>query len=154
MRRAALSDLVYGHDEDVAAFVCAHAPHAENGFRDYTAIGIARNGELVAGVVYNEFRGHSIHCSIASTDPRWASRGVLFTIFAYPFLQLKVERITVYTGKTMSHVRQFLERLGFQQEGIVRRGFADDDAVIYGMLKDECPWIRKHEKLRESPAPA
>lgn len=78
---------------------------------------------------------------MASTDPRWATRSILKAAFGYPFVQLPCVRLTAYTGKNMPHVRQFLERLGFQQEGIVRRGFADDDAVIYGMLKEECKWI-------------
>lgn len=134
-------NLVYGRDGEVARWVQERAPHAQNGFRDFVAIGIERDGRLVAGVVYNEFRGHSIHASIAASTPKWASKKTLEGIFAYPFVQLNVRRITVYTGKNMSHVRQFLERLGFQQEGIVREGFADDDAVIYGMLKEECKWI-------------
>jgi RimJ/RimL family protein N-acetyltransferase len=142
--------LVYGRDAEVERWVVARAPHAENGFKDFAAIGVEHAGELVAGVVYNEFRGHSIHVSMASTTPRWAARGVLYGIFAYPFVQLKCERMTAYTGRSMTHVRQFLERLGFQQEGIVRRGFADDDCVIYGMLKDECKWIRFDEKRRQS----
>ena len=117
-------------------------------------LGFARGGELVAGVVYNEYRGHSIHISMASSHPKWATREVIATILSYPFVQLKCERLTAYTGRSMTHVRQFLERVGFQQEGIVRRGFADDDCVIYGMLKDECKWIRLHEKLRLAPVPA
>jgi hypothetical protein len=70
-------NLVYGHDAAVARWVQERAPHAQNGFRDFVAIGIERNGDLVAGVVYNEYRGHSIHASIASSDPRWASRRTL-----------------------------------------------------------------------------
>lgn len=147
-----MSSPVFGQDAEVADWVAKRAPHAENGFRDYVAIGIAERGELIAGVVYNEYRGHSIHVSMASSTPRWATRGNLLAIFAYPFVQLKCERMTAYTGRSMSHVRQFLERLGFQQEGIVRRGFADDDCVIYGMLKEECRWIRLHEKLRQPAA--
>lgn len=115
-------------------------------------MGFELEGALVAGVVFNEYRGHSIHVSMASTTPRWATRSNLHAIFSYPFVQLKCERMTAYTGRSMSQVRQFLERLGFQQEGIVRRGFADDDCVIYGMLKEECQWIRTHEKRRRSAA--
>lgn len=131
---------VYGRDQEVATWVQKHAPHAEKGFRDYVAIGIERDGEIVAGCVYNEFRGHSMHVSIASSTPRWATRTTLHALFAYPFRQAGVKRLTAYTGKTMTDVRQFLERLGFVEEGCVRQGFADDDCVIYGMLRDECRW--------------
>lgn len=136
-----LTQLLYGHDKIVAAWVCERAPHAQNGLRDPVTIGVVRDGALIAAVAYSEYRGHSIEVSMASTDPRWATRRTLKAIFSYPFVQLPCERLTAYTGESMTHVRQFLERLGFQQEGIVRRGFADDNAVIYGMLKEECRWI-------------
>lgn len=135
--------LVYGQDAAVAEFVRARAPHASNGFDKYIAIGVEQGGEIIAGCVYNEYRGHSMHVSIASTTPRWATRKTLFAFFAYPFLQLQVKRLTAYTGRSMSSVRRFLERLGFVQEGVLRAGFADDDCVVYGMLRDECRWIRK-----------
>jgi RimJ/RimL family protein N-acetyltransferase len=134
-------NLVYGRDQEVAKWVAQHAPHAENGFDKYVAIGVEKDGELVAGCVYNEFRGHSIHVSIASTTPRWATRSTLAAFFGYPFEQLQVKRLTAYTGKSMQSVRDFLERLGFKPEGCVRDGFADDDCMVYGMLRNECRWI-------------
>ena len=137
-------NLVYGQDARVARWVQARAPHAENGFDKYVAIGISEGDDLIAGCVYNEFRGHSIHVSIASSTPRWANRRTLHAFFGYPFLQLGVKRLTAYTGRSMIEVRNFLTRLGFVEEGIVRCGFADDDAVIYGMLRNECKWIERN----------
>lgn len=134
-------EVVYGNDELVANFVKANAPHANNGFEKYVAIGVVDDGKLIAGCVYNEFRGHSIHVSIASTTPRWANRTTLRAFFGYPFGQLQVKRLTAYTGKSMSGVRRFLERLGFVEEGNLRCGFEDDDCVVYGMLREECRWI-------------
>ena len=40
-------------------------------------------------------------------------------------------------------VREFLIRLGFVLEGTMRRGFTNDDCVIYGMLREECRWIER-----------
>jgi RimJ/RimL family protein N-acetyltransferase len=143
-------ELLYGEDAFVADWVCRKAPHAENGFEKYVAIGVVESGKLIAGCVYNEYHpGVSIHVSIASTSPKWCNRRILKAFFGYPFLQMKVKRLTAYTGKSMASVRQFLERLGFQQEGIMRQGFADDDVVIYGMLRSECPWLERtcREKL-------
>ena len=147
-------NLIYGRDQEVAEWVAQRAPHADNGFERYVAIGVEDKGDLIAGCVYNDFRGHAMHVSIASTTPKWASRKVLYAFFGYPFLQCKVERLTAYTGKSMASVRAFLVRLGFVEEGVIRKGFADDDAVIYGMLRSECRWIKGHchEKLPESAA--
>jgi len=109
--------------------------------------------DLVAGVVYNEYRGHSMHVSMASSTPRWATKRTLRELFSYPFVQLKVKRLTAYTGRSMTSVQAFLERLGFQFEGIARQGFEDDDCVIYGMLRSECRWIRSR-RYEKQPEPA
>lgn len=137
--------IVYGRDAEIAEWVRIRAPHADSGFEKYVCIGVERDGELICGVVYNDYRVHSIHASIASTDPRWACRRTLYTIFAYPFVQLKVGRITTYCGASMTSVRRFNERLGFTQEGLLRRGFGDDDCVIFGMLREECRWLERNQ---------
>lgn len=133
---------IYGQDARVARFVCQHAPHSERGFEKYVAIGIEEGNQLIAGCVYSEYRGHSIHVSMASTTPRWATKGALAVFFGYPFNQLQCKRLTAYTGKSMANVRAFLERLGFIQEGVIREGFEDDDCVVFGMLREECRWIK------------
>mgnify|MGYP001569443438 CR=1 FL=1 len=147
--------MIYDQHARIIRFVCQHAPHAENGFDQHAvAIGLEENGELIAGCVYSEYRGHSIHISMASTTPRWANRRTLAVFFGYPFLQLKCKRLTAYTGKSMANVRAFLTRLGFTQEGVIREGFADDDCVVYGMLSGECRWIPRtfHERQPDSAA--
>lgn len=133
--------LVCGRDREIAEWVSKRAPHAENGFDKYVCLGVERDGELIAGVVYNDYRKHSIHASIASTDPRWATRKTLKAFFSYPFIQCGCGRITTYCGASMTSVRRFNERLGFTQEGLLRRGFGDDDCIVFGMLKEECRWL-------------
>jgi len=145
---------IFDQHARIARFVCQHAPHSEKGFDKYVAIGLEDEGQLIAGCVYSEYRGHSIHVSMASTTPRWATKSTLALFFGYPFLQLKCKRLTAYTGKSMANVRAFLTRLGFTQEGVIREGFADDDCVVYGMLRDECRWIPRtfHERQPDSAA--
>lgn len=113
-------------------------------FGQYTALGIVRGDDLIAGVVYNQFRKQerSIEASIAAVNPRWASRTTLRVIFAYPFQQLHCIRITAITSAKNQPARAFLCRLGFVQEGVMRRAFRnEEDAVIHGLLADECRWL-------------
>jgi hypothetical protein len=49
------------------------------------AIGVQRDGEIIAAAVYHDLRQGQIEASIASTSLRWASRSVLHALFAYPF---------------------------------------------------------------------
>lgn len=133
-------NLVYGQDARVARWVQAHGPHSGD-FGYYVAVGVEEGNDLIAGWVFSEYRGCDIHLSGASTTPRWASRSTLHALFSYPFVQLKVARLTAYTGRSMTSVRRFLERLGFVHEGTMRQGYVDDDIAVYGMLRDECRWI-------------
>jgi len=134
--------LVLGEDATVAAWVAARIPGRVE-FKDMRAIGIERAGVPVGGVVYHEYRGNDIQMSCAATTIRWLDKGVLRALFAYPFVHLKCDRVSAYTGVDATHTRQFLERLGFVQEGVVRRGFEEGDCVLYGMLVEECKWIKE-----------
>lgn len=136
--------LVIGYDEVVANWVKAQIPHAVNGFGPCVAVGMAIDDMLIAGVVYHEYRPayKSVQMSIAAVSPKWATKGNLRAIFAYPFLDLKVNRATAITPKRNRRARHLIEGTGFKLEGCARRGFLSDDAVIYGMLRDECRWIR------------
>jgi len=135
-----MTELVFGLDGDIAAWVAGKVPDVRH-FGPSAAIGIADGKRLVAGVVYSNWRGRDIEMSIASEDPRWCSRHNLRVLFAYPFRQLRCARVTAITKRKSKTVRRFLERMGFRQEGVIRGAYVDDDACVYGMLKKECRWI-------------
>lgn len=132
--------MIYGHDAEVIEWV---GKRLDCNFESTDkAIGIARNGKIVAGVVYHNYRpGFNIEMSIASITPRWATKEVLRALFSYPFIQLGLPRVTGIAARDNASVRRFDERLGFVKEGIMRNAHSDGDAVIYGMLKNECKYI-------------
>lgn len=108
-------------------------------------VGIAvldARGAVLGGVVYHNFYPHlrSIEMSAAAATKRWLTRDVLRHIFEYPFEQLRVQRVTMITGRKNDAARTLLRNLGFRQEGCVRRGLRNQDAIIYGMLASE--WKR------------
>jgi len=131
-----------GH-ESIAKWVCERIPHVES-FSNMKTIGVMdETGNPLGAVVYHEYRDHDIQMSCAADSSRWLTRNILATIFEYPFSQLQCNRVTALTPLRNKHTRQFLEKTGFKQEGIMRRGFNDDDCVIYGMLREECKWIER-----------
>lgn len=132
--------LVLGQDQRVSEWVASHIPHVD-GFKDMAAIGVERMGQLIGGVVFHEYRGNDIQMSCAATCKSWLTEGILRALFAYPFITLKCDRVSAFTPKGNTHTRSFLVRLGFIEEGNMRRGFGSDDCILYGMLKDECKWI-------------
>lgn len=76
-------------------------------------------------------------------DPRCLSRRVLRAIFTAAFAQAKRLTAEVEPGNLRA-LRQ-VQRLGFQFEGHHPLGVEGTrDTIIFGMLKDECPWLRSY----------
>lgn len=135
--------LIYGQDEPIAEWVGLQLAKDIEAFKPCKAIGIERNGELIAGVIYNNYQsGLLIEMSIASLDKRWATRHTLRALFAYPFIQLNLKRVQTLCSAKEEGVIMFNKRLGFQLEGAHREAWhAGGDALSFGMLKHQCKWI-------------
>ena len=121
-----------------------------NGFGPSTAIGIQKNGELIAGCVYHDYRDGQIESSLASSTKSWANRSVLYSLFAYPFLQVKANRLLVTCAENNEKAMKMNRQLGFVPEGILRELYYPNDGVVWGMLKQECKWIKgnKNGKIK------
>jgi hypothetical protein len=154
--------LLFGQDAAVANWVACRIPKLEavvptlpfgEVFGPMTAIGVVDGaGHLRGGVVYHNLHPifGSIELSCASEGRRWLTRPILRALLNYPFGQLKLARCTSVTPRKSGEPREFLERLGFKREGVLRRGFGDDHAVVYGLLREE--WDR--HPYNQKPAPA
>jgi RimJ/RimL family protein N-acetyltransferase len=137
--------LVFGHDALVAGWAANRIPHVEtaDNFGPMTAIGVPDDdGKLGAAAVYHGYqeRFRGIEISFACDHPRYLSRTIISGLLRYPLAQLSCQRVTAATPRKATSTRQFLEKLGFRREGVMRRGFGNDDAVVYGLLAKE--WAR------------
>ena len=145
--RAIITTIV-GRDQEVARWVLERLPDIAD-FGPCTAIGVARNQQPVAGVVYNNYHrglngsGPMVEGTIVATDPRFLTRGVIRALLAYPFCQLGARRFQVTVAKRNKRARKFIERLGFVYEGTGRRAWSDArDACVYSMLPEEAvKWL-------------
>ena len=110
-----------------------------NGFGTSTAIGVQQNSQLIAGAVFHDYRPKNgqIEASIASDSPKWATRSVLYSLFAYPFIQCDANRLLVTCDESNDKAMKMNKQLGFTPEGILRQMYYPNDAIIFGMLKDE-----------------
>lgn len=118
-------------DERVATFVSERL-----GFGlcpPFTAMGIERDGKVVAGVVFNMFEGADVHVSVAGEG--W-TKPFLRAVGAYVFDTLGCERMTAITSDEIAAT--FAERLGGQHEGILRSHFGPGkDGYVAGILASE-----------------
>lgn len=137
-----MKNLVYGQDERVRDWVAERI--GENLDDANVAIGIEEDGELIAGVAYNMYTGAAICMNVAATPgKRWTTKEFMYAFFAYPFIQLNCRRVTGLVRASNIRSQKFDEHVGFTREGVLREAFEDgEDAVLYGMLKSECKWIR------------
>jgi RimJ/RimL family protein N-acetyltransferase len=135
---------VYGKDEFVAAWVAGQL--GAEPYDRYRAIGIADGKRLIGGIVYDNYNGHKMEITLATTSPRWGTRRILYTMFSYPFLQIGVGRLVAETAVSNDAINRVIERMGFTFEGIARAGRRTEDARIYSMLPHECKWIRDDER--------
>lgn len=106
-------------------------------------IGLVKDGEIIAGVLYDDYNGSNIWMHVAAKEGRtWLNRTFLRACFAYPFLQLNCKRVSGWVEVCNADARRFDEHLGFQPEAILSSAGRDGgDVIIYRMFKDECRFI-------------
>lgn len=130
----------------------AKKTHEYGNFGSAQGIGWMRDGKMIAGVVYADWNGPNVVCHIASDGSRrWLNREYLWTIFDYPFNQLKCRRITICVGEGNKDSRKFVEHLGFEKEAQLENAHPTGDLLVYRIKKEECKWIfqdfsRRHAK--------
>ena len=149
-----------GSDEMVINWVARHLPQCP---RDRAAaIGVTDDRSLIAGVVYSDISKNqrglpiNLHMTIAAESPQWALRSIIRILFAYPFIQIGVPRVTATVAKNNKRSRKLAEGLGFVHEGTLRRAWdGRQNALVYGMLRHECRWIGEMSDGKiESPSAA
>lgn len=138
-------DLVFEKDDEVAAWVASKLPVAFDpaDFGQCATIGMSdKNGKLVAGCVYHRWRGFDCEVTFASVTPRWLLPQNLTPLFHYPFVQRGLRRLTLIIGSNNRNAVSTNLRIGFKLEGRARKAYdGTNDAIILGMLREECPHI-------------
>jgi len=148
-------EYIYDRDDLICMWIAERLTgYMPDDFKPCSTLGIVKDGQLVAGVIFNNFRPscRDIQLTIAADSPSWIGRGPLKAIFEYVFIQLGCIRLTVSMAKKNKRARNLAVGLGFEYEGKLRKGFDGvEDCTIYGMLHNECRWIgEKHGKKRTS----
>ena len=107
---------------------------------DMKAIGLERNGELVAGVIYEGFNGRNVWMHVAITGQ--FTREYLRYVFHYPFIELGCDRVSGYVEASNTAARRFDEHLGFVPEARLKGAAADGgDVILYVMKKKGCRYV-------------
>ncbi len=109
-------------------------------------LGLEKDGELIAGVLYEGFNAHNVWMHVASHTPsQWLNRQYLWACFHYPFEQVGVRRASVSVADSNTLSRKFAHRLGFTREATLKGAARDGgDVGLYVMWRETCRFIGAH----------
>lgn len=141
--------VLFGADQAVGDFVRARVPWMqERGFGPFVGLGIIQHDRLVAGIVFHNYRGHDMDMAVAADGLTMMTPAMLRTIYAYPFHQVGVLRLTAITARANKRTRKLIEATGFKLEGVHRKAMdGRQDAMSYGLLRDECRWLKPRSEM-------
>ena len=112
------------------------------------AIGLKRDGEIVAGVIYENWNHQSIVCHIA-VEGRMTS-AYLAAIFDYPFNVCQVQKIIVPVPSANGESVSLVQKMGFTEEARIKDAHPEGDIVFYVLARDACRYLRKRYGKRLS----
>ena len=122
---------------------------------NFTAIGLADDDKLVAGVVYSDWNGSNVTAGIAGDGKHWLTREFLWFIHYYAFIQLGAKRITACVEQTNLVSQQFVTKLGFSFESRMERAGRTGDLLVYRMFPENCRYLEKrHARTTAKPRTA
>jgi hypothetical protein len=106
-------------------------------------------GHVVAGIACEFKTPFDAHVSVAVDEPEAITRYFLRRIFRALFV--KAARITALCEPGNVRAEDGLKRMGFVYEGFLRRGLdGERDALIYGMLPEDCKFLPGVRAARRS----
>jgi len=139
-----MNELIYGQDERLLLWAAERI--GVPCFRDDArTIGYARDGELMAVVVFDGFSPVDCNMHIASDGTRrWLTRELLTAAFAYPFIQCGLRRVTGLVPAKNTDALRFDQHLGFRREGYHHKAAQNGgDLISLGLLRENCRFITR-----------
>lgn len=104
-------------------------------------IAVVEDGKILGAVVADRFTKSGCELSIASDEPRFLTKGFIKFIFNYVFNTCGIIRITTLVKEHNKRSLKLMDGIGFVKEAVLKKGYGDQDAVLFRMLKDECKWL-------------
>lgn len=127
------------HGADVGHWVAAQTDGAYFSAMSQ-AIGLVRDGELVAGVIYENWNGKSITCHIAFLGR--LSKAFLALAFRYAFITCGAHKIIAPVMSDNTDALRVVRKMGFLEEARIVDGAPRGDIVLFTMTAETCRFLR------------
>lgn len=102
------------------------------------------HGEIVAGIVLNNYNGANATAHIAIAKPGKYLHALLREFCNYAFVQCGLKRLTGMVPLSMPKVIAFDKKLGWEEEFVMKDGAPDGDMQVLVMWADKCPWLERN----------
>lgn len=99
-------------------------------------IGSSKDGYLTSVCAFSSYNNEDVELSFAC-DKDAGTPALLFAIFAYVFKQLQCTRCTAKVREDNAESINLVTRIGFVQEGRMRRAWSGKDVLVFGLLKED-----------------
>ncbi len=135
------SQIVFGTAR-ILAFINSQRPlEYIQGMR---GIGLERDGELVAGIIYEGYNFQSIWAHIAAEPgSQWLNKEYLHFCCRYPFETCGVKMILGYMDAANGQALRFAKHLGFKEETRITEAATNGgDILILKMRQADCRYIK------------
>lgn len=130
-----------GFDRQVAEWA-AEQVSLDDGFAEplVSALGfLSKDGTLIGAAVFHAYTGPDVELTVVGRGA--VGRDAFKVISHHAFVGLECVRMTAMVRADNRKSLRLNEWAGFKREGVARRKFGDQDCVMFGMLKEECPWL-------------
>lgn len=110
-----------------------HSPEHE------TAIGLERDGQIIAGVIYERWNGRSIVAHIAIEGRVTAA--FIAAIFDYPFNRCGVQKIICPITTDNERSIRLAKNMGFREEARIADAAPTGDLLLFTLPKNNCRFL-------------
>ena len=101
-----------------------------------------QSGRIIGVVVFSRFTAGNCELTAVSTDVKWLSKGMLLSVVLYVFEQLACRRVTAIVAVGNEKSLNLAQQLGFRIEGRLQDWYSSGDALILGLLRKDCKWLK------------
>lgn len=137
-----MNRLVFNEKERVGKWVADRVEQTAS-WGSFYAMGAERNGELVAGIVCNNYNGSNATAHIAVEKPGKDMIALFRAFCEYAFNHCKLRRITGMVPSDMPDVLEFDRHLGFEYEFLMKDAGPDGaDLHVLVMRPETCRWLK------------
>jgi RimJ/RimL family protein N-acetyltransferase len=132
--------IVWDQPRRVGEWVCARVGGSFDS-SSATAIGLERDEQLIAGVMFDHFNGRSVAMHVAGEGGHWMTRDFARACFGYAFSQLGVKKVLGFVDSENQAAQRYDEHLGFRLEAVITDAGKRGNLLIYSMTPDQCRWL-------------